>query len=58
MLLPRLGFRGTYNEPELSEPEEADAERHISEEGNEGVVEGVDEDQGSDDSDDNNVQLT
>lgn len=40
LLLPRLGFRGTYNEPEL--PEFEVAERHISEEENEGVVEGVD----------------
>ena len=34
MLLPRLGFRGTYNKPEFSEFKDE----------NEGVVEGVDED--------------
>jgi len=48
MLLPRLGFRGTYNKLEFSEFEDE----------NEGVVEGVDEDQESDDSDDNNAQHT
>ena len=48
MLLPWLGFQGTYNKLEFSEFEDE----------NEGVVEGVDEDQESDDSDDNNVQHT
>ena len=46
IILPRLGFQGVYNEPELQDLEGADEEGHDSEEDNDGVMESKSEEQG------------